>query len=77
MDAVTLSADEMYEILLNRIYDCCVKHVPESKNTPKKIIPYDRRILMRKRRRLQQRAQRGHAKRPIFCWDRSARSTPS
>ena len=46
------SADEIYRKLLGELQRCSSHHVPERKTAHNKIIPRDRRILMRRRRRL-------------------------
>ena len=48
-----LSASEVYEHLINALYECSVRHVPRKKDARKNIIPQGRRRLMRKRMRLQ------------------------
>ena len=55
--AITQSntAEALYKLLLDELYECCKRHVPERKSKKQNFILRERRILMRKRRKLRSR----------------------
>ena len=48
------SVEELYRFTVDKLLDCCTRHVPRKRQRDKNVIPRDRRTLMRKRRRLRQ-----------------------
>ena len=51
------TTDELYDELLRVVYESCERHIPKKKKLTR-IIPRDRRVLMRRRSRLQKQALR-------------------
>ena len=58
-----LSAEDKYNFVLSKSLEICVRHVPKRRSSKRKqAIPRDRRVLMRKRRKMQQKIiRRGRA----------------
>ena len=51
-----LSVEDKYDFILTKCLEICVRYVPERRfNRRKKGVPRDRRVLMRKRRRIRQK----------------------
>ena len=67
-----MNASEHYESFIEILSECCRKHVPARSRQVERKIPRDRRILMRRRCKLQRRARHARAERALLLTDQIA-----